>query len=139
MKSFYRIIIYLIAALLLFGAGFLTGQKTAPKTVSDPPAEKSAVFISIDDGSDAGVQKGKITLSEDETVFTALQKFTEAKHIEMSSSGKGKMVYVTSLNHKKAAKNAGWLFTVNGKQPDVGAGAFTVHKNDRINWHYSHF
>ncbi|WP_167815215.1 DUF4430 domain-containing protein [Sporolactobacillus shoreae] len=143
MKNIYRIIIYILAAAILFGAGFFTGHETAQTAAPEQSANAAknaaalSAVISIKDGSH--VLKGKITLSKDETAFSLLQKFTNKQHIEMNSSGNGKMVYVTSLNNKKASKNTGWLFTVNGKQPNVGAGAVKVKKNDQIVWHYSKF
>ncbi|MET1249135.1 DUF4430 domain-containing protein [Sporolactobacillus sp. STCC-11] len=142
MKTIYRVIIALLAAAVLFGAGFWSGHQTAQNAASSPAAHAaqttaSSAFISIKNGSH--VQEGKITLSKNETVFSLLQKFSKKQHLEMSSSGSGKMVYVTSLNNKKASQNAGWLFTVNGKQPNVGAGAVKVQKNDQIVWYYSKF
>lgn len=155
MKKIYRFAFYLLAAILFISPGILAGcgngapaassssgtQDTQSESASTSSAAQDAqsetATIRIRNGDKT--QSGKVSVQQNETVFTLLKRFTEAEHIEMSATGTGEMVYVTSIDNKKAGKNAGWLFTVNGKQPEKGAGAIKVKPGDRIEWHYSDY
>ena len=50
--------------------------------------------------------------------------------------------YVTEINgftQGDYTDTTGWVFTVNGEMPDVGAGEITVEEGDKIAWNFIDF
>ncbi|MCI1881251.1 MAG: DUF4430 domain-containing protein [Sporolactobacillus sp.] len=141
MKKWFRSALYLLIAVLFLFPTLLAGcGNTAPAASSSSASQQvraKTATVSITNGGKT--QSGKVSVHRNDTVYVLLKKYVQAKHVEMSATGSGKMVYVTSIDHRKAGKQSGWLFTVNGKQSKKGAGAVVVKSGDRIAWHYSHY
>lgn len=83
--------------------------------------------------------KARVPLSKQETAIKQLTSYTSAHHIQITITGSGKMAYVKSLYGCKAGAKKGWMFTVNGKMPKVGAGAVIVKPKQKVVWTYSKF
>lgn len=117
-----------------------TSQQTASSSSSSSSAaNQQTVSITIQ-GLNGFNTQGSVTYRSNDSVFSELQRFTEAKHIELSYYGFGSSIYVSSINNQKAGQTSpasGWMYTVNGKAPNVSAGAYHVQPNDVINWYYS--
>ncbi|WP_100488997.1 DUF4430 domain-containing protein [Sporolactobacillus pectinivorans] len=117
-----------------------TSQQTASSSSSSSSAAgQQTVSITIQ-GLNGFNTQGPVTYRSNDSVFSELQRFTEAKHIELSYYGFGSSIYVSSINNQEAGQTSpasGWMYTVNGKAPNISAGAYHVQPNDAINWYYS--
>lgn len=106
---------------------------------SRPAPNEEKVPVAIQ-GLDGFNTQGSVTYQSNDSVFSELQRFTKTKNIELGYSGFGSSIYVSSINNQKASQTSpasGWMYTVNGKAPNISAGAYHVQPNDTINWYYS--
>jgi hypothetical protein len=53
-------------------------------------------------------------------------------NVQTKSSSLGE--YVTSINGNDGGGSKYWIFYVNGKEAQVGAGAYVTHNGDTIEW-----
>lgn len=77
-----------------------------------------------------------------ETVWDVLQRVAKSKDIELDAFyseqyGTYYIRGVNGLNEKDNGENSGWMYTVNGKHPEVGVSARFVNENDQIILHYT--
>nr|WP_239530230.1 DUF4430 domain-containing protein [Sporolactobacillus spathodeae] len=73
------------------------------------------------------------------TAFRALKTLADSKGIALDYSGFGSAVYVKSINGQSAgdkSAQSGWMYTVNGKTPNVSAGIYELHSGDTLVWTY---
>ncbi len=66
---------------------------------------------------------------EGKTALMLLKIHTDA---QTKTSSYGEMV--TSINGQDGGGTKYWMFYVNGKEASVGAGAYTTHDGDSIEW-----
>ncbi|TGA99880.1 DUF4430 domain-containing protein [Sporolactobacillus shoreae] len=115
-------------------------QISASSNSSSRPASiEGKVSVTIH-GLNGFNTQGSVIYQSNDSVFSELQRFTYTKNIEFSYSGFGSSIYVSSINNQKAGQTSpasGWMYTVNGKAPNISAGAYRVRPNDTINWYYS--
>ena len=77
-----------------------------------------------------------------ETVWDVLQRVAKSKDIELDAFyseqyGSYYIRGVNGLSEKDNGENSGWMYTVNGKHPEVGVSARFVNENDQIILHYT--
>jgi len=72
------------------------------------------------------------------TVYDALAKACAEKNVKLSHSGSGADIFIISIGGLANGdiENCYWFYTVNGKQPDVGIGAYKMQKGDKIRVYY---
>lgn len=90
-----------------------TSEPTSPTANTEVPSHAALVYQG---------QEGK-------TVLELLKTYAK---IETKSSSPGE--YVTSINGNDGGGKWHWLFYVNGKAADIGAGAYVTHDSDKIEW-----
>lgn len=104
-------------------------QKPAPKTVT--------VSISVDSSSVGGPVSASATFTFEEgaTVYDALC----ALGLGIGSQDGVYGVYVSSINglsEKDHGPSSGWMYAVNGSQPNVACSAYKLGDGDSILWRY---
>lgn len=85
------------------------------------------------------ILNANVTLSSGESVYTALVKATQAANIEMGARDTQYGVYIYEINYlreKMAGPGSGWMYSVNGKIPNKGCGAYYPSAGDRIVFFY---
>ena len=143
-----------------------TKKKTTPKktpTVTTPSNNDGSFVCTItircdnlleywDDLSD-GVKKKvpkdgiilaktSVRMTSSDTAYTILQKVCKAKDIALDAEY-GNVIsswYVRGIQHlyeKEAGDTSGWLYHVNGKQPELGASKYYLHAGDDVEWYFS--
>ena len=76
------------------------------------------------------------TVSKGLTVYEALVD----TGLDLKVSSSSGTAYVDGINGVVASEtgpNAGWLFTVNGQTPSVGADAVVINDGDEIIWKFT--
>ncbi|OHA21827.1 MAG: hypothetical protein A2849_02755 [Candidatus Taylorbacteria bacterium RIFCSPHIGHO2_01_FULL_51_15] len=53
-------------------------------------------------------------------------------HVQQSALGE----YVDEISGEKASGSTGWLYSVNGRMPSVGAGAYALTEGDTVRWYF---
>lgn len=79
-----------------------------------------------------------ITLQNRDTAFSVLLRQLGSSRV--SYRGSGGTAYVTAidgLSEFDKGPLSGWVYTVNGQQPNTGAGAYTLKAGDNLTWRYS--
>ncbi|MBE5958284.1 MAG: DUF4430 domain-containing protein [Lachnospiraceae bacterium] len=91
-----------------------------------------------------GVVLGKITVKvlEGTTVYDILNAACKKENIAIDASFNAlyKAYYVKSIHNlpeKAAGDMSGWVYTINGKSPMLGASAYKVSEGDSIVWSYT--
>jgi hypothetical protein len=130
-------------ATVVVSAAFLAsfcGLFAADFAAAAEPAAKS-VKLTIDYGD--GVQKTfkAIDWKQGMTVFDALQ--AAAKHprgIKVSHRGSGSLVLITAIDGQANEGNGrNWIYEVNGKSGEVGAGAAELKAGDAVLWWFGEY
>lgn len=66
-------------------------------------------------------------------------KLLNSANISYKTSGFGDTIYFSSikgLRERGEGALSGWCFYVNGKKPSIGAGAYKLNKDDKLEWKY---
>lgn len=88
------------------------------------------------------LKKTKVTFTEGETVYDILKRTckTAGIQLEVSYSGGYGSYYVEGIGHLyefDCGRESGWVYRVNGKQPNYGCSSCVVQKGDNIVWSYT--
>ena len=127
-QSKQPIISLLIAVLLL--AGPIAGL---------PAAEpKPAVRLVVDYGDGVQVHYTALPWQQGMTVVDALTAAQNHPHgLKLTQKGKGTSTLITEIGGlKNEASGKNWLFSVNGKQAEVGAGGYELKAGDNVLWEF---
>lgn len=82
----------------------------------------------------------ELDICEGDTPYTVLADAARKYKIQYENSGSTKLVYISGINYIYEfdfGDLSGWVYTVNGKQPSVGAGEYKLKPGDVIEWHYT--
>ena len=93
-------------------------------------------------GLTAWAEDTSVEADTTETVWDVLQRVAKSKDIELDAIyseqyGTYYIRGVNGLSEKDNGENSGWMYTVNGKHPEVGVSARFVNENDQIILHYT--
>ena len=88
------------------------------------------------------LKKTKVTFTEGETVYDILKRTckTAGIQLEVSYSGGYGSYYVEGIGHLyefDCGRESGWVYSVNGKQPNYGCSSCVVQEGDNIVWSYT--
>lgn len=88
------------------------------------------------------LKKTKVTFTEGETVYDILKRTCKKAgvQLEVSYSGGYGSYYVEGIGHLyefDCGRESGWVYSVNGKQPNYGCSSCVVQKGDNIVWSYT--
>ncbi|WP_010632790.1 DUF4430 domain-containing protein [Sporolactobacillus vineae] len=120
-------------------ASVASSQSGASPASSGISSKQASVSVSIQ-GLNGFSASGSAAYHSGDSVFSELQQFTQAKGIQFSHSGFGSSIYISSINNQKAGQtspSSGWMYTVNGKQPNISAGTYRTKPGDKIVWYYT--
>lgn len=135
-----KLIYFVVAALFVVnGMFFYRIVSSHPVSHKEQTSKIMAASATIELKNGNKVVKDQIPVTKGETALQQLKSYTSAHHIEIAITGSGNMAYVVSLENVKAGGKSGWMFSVNGKVPNVGAGATPVKPHDTVIWYYSKF
>ena len=88
------------------------------------------------------LKKTKVTFTEGETVYDILKRTckTAGIQLEVSYSGGYGSYYVEGIGHLyefDCGRESGWVYSVNGRQPNYGCSSCVVQEGDNIVWSYT--
>jgi len=112
------LVLILMAILVAFGLYlvFRPNNTTAPTTGSSQEQSNEITYQGVE---------GK----------TALELLKEKHKVETKTyEGVGELV--TSINGKASTNNEFWIYYVNGRQGEVGAGTYVTKSTDTITWKF---
>lgn len=75
------------------------------------------------------IASGSVTVAKGKTALDALNALASQHNLSITISGSGSTAYVKGINGYNAGPAGtmtGWLYAVNGNQPNVSIGAYTV-------------
>lgn len=78
------------------------------------------------------IYSGQLKIEDGDTVMTVLKR----TGVSIDTS-KGYVQGIDGLYEFDCGRYSGWMYKVNGKFPNVGAGKYTVHEGDQIQWLYT--
>lgn len=125
-KSFYKIFIIILIALVVFASYFFYQSKS--QSTKKSVAQQTFTVYFKTSGQKDFVKKEMISGK------TALD-FTK-ETVLIKTKGDGVDAYVTEINGIIAqdSKKEYWSFYINGKMAEVGAGSYKLKNGDKIEW-----
>ena len=107
-------------------------------SATEPAADEVSYTITIDaSDADKGLLfEGIGTAKKGATVYDVLID-TELDLSVITSSGSTYVDGIADVVASEVGPNAGWLFTVNGESPHVGADAYQISDGDEIVWKFT--
>ena len=113
-----------------------TSAASAPAT--EPAADEVSYTMTIDaSDADKGLLfEGIGTAKKGATVYDVLID-TGLDLSVITSSGSTYVDGIADVVASEVGPNAGWLFTVNGESPNVGADAYQISDGDEIVWKFT--
>lgn len=129
------------------GAAAATGQSQGASSSSAGSSSSSAgakakgnkitVAITVDGSAGgAGSASATISLPKGSTPYDALLATGMSVNARPTSFG----TYVAAINglaEKEHGASSGWLYSVNGVEPNKACDAVTLSDGDTVNWHYT--
>lgn len=117
-----------------------TGSVTVTIRISEEARDAVAGKAETDMGADGEFcSKITVAIGEDQTVSEVLETVCRREGIALDRSGAGRSVYVRGIGgvyEFDGGSGSGWVYTVNGKSPNVSCGTFAVSPGDEIVWEY---
>lgn len=88
------------------------------------------------------LEKTTVKITSTETAYSILQKVCKASgiHLDAEYSSAFSTEYVQGIGElyeKEAGDMSGWLYTVNGKLPNIGASRYQISPGDTVEWVYT--
>lgn len=80
----------------------------------------------------------KVIFKKGDTAYDVLLK----TKLSYKKKGFGPFIYVSSINglaEKKHGPLSGWMYSVNGKAPNVGANAYKLKAKQSVKWYYVNY
>lgn len=130
------VVLVVILGLFVYHAAYQKPQKA--QTIQQSNKMIASSTLELKNGNKV-IVKAKVPVVKGETALQQLKNYATSHHIQLTITGSGKMAYVTSLENLKASGKKGWMFSVNGKEPNVGAGATIIKPNQTVVWFYTSF
>lgn len=114
-------------------------QEESVKQEEPPEIKKQKTTLKIT-GVNNVIGEGEVEIEDGYSVYDVLKIYASQKSLTLNTTGFGSIIYVkgiNGLNEFDHGQNSGWLYTVNGVQPTIGAGSYKVKDGDHIEWNYS--
>lgn len=111
-----------------------------PSQTKDPQKDTLAISIIGDQESGTILPPTQVKYEAGKTVFDILLQVLKDKGIQFEFRGRGPTVYIEGIDNLyefDRGPKSGWMFCVNGVFSAKSAGAYTLHKGDRIEWLYT--
>ncbi|MDX1259945.1 MULTISPECIES: DUF4430 domain-containing protein [unclassified Exiguobacterium] len=123
--------------ILIGGVLLLAGCAEQPtdQAAESKKCERLVEVSVVNHASDKTLYEKDMCLKKSETALDAL----EETDLPVVKTGKGEMAYVTAVDgirEKSAGASSGWVFGVNDKPAQVGAGAYQLKDGDRLEWRF---
>lgn len=147
------IVVALVATLAIAGV-CLTDIKTADDYYSSSIEKENVIgTVTLTIRCDTIVGRGEnipsdgiildtvqLPISEGDTVYTVLTDAARAYSLHIDRKGGSSGAYIRGIEYiyeLEYGDLSGWIYTVGGVQPSVGAGSFVLHDGDNVEWHYT--
>lgn len=82
----------------------------------------------------------KCPYSNGDTAYDILKRGCDNNGIKLTAENTSFGIYVSGINNLDqfdCGKQSGWLYSVNGTQPNIGCGNYTVSSNDTVIFSYT--
>nr|WP_279593619.1 DUF5776 domain-containing protein [Lactobacillus kefiranofaciens] len=126
---------------ILIHLGATPTLPVAPTNPVTPSNDAKTITTTISIHADgATIASGSIKVNSGASAFDALQAFAQQQGLALTYKGSGATTYVTGIkgyNAGPAGTMTGWLYSVNGTEPDSSMGAYTLKDGDSISMTYN--
>ncbi|PIC96244.1 hypothetical protein CSV69_07125 [Sporosarcina sp. P26b] len=138
----------IMASVLLAVTMLLPGSSSvalANTEVQQTNTSMQAATYTIDievEGLAGVILKEPIQITEGQNAIDALKKALDSKSIDYSITESEWGAYVSSINNEEAGSLGhwdGWMYSVNGKEPNVGASAYVLEQQDKLRFYYGRY
>lgn len=109
-------------------------SNNTPVTPVNPSNTTETVTVTVT-ANGSVLASGSVTVAAGASGMDALNALAAQTGLAISTSGSGPAVYINGIGSYKAGANgpySGWLYYVNGNEPNSSIGAYTVKNGDTI-------
>ena len=153
--NYKKLISLLLIASLLCATVYFTDIKSADDYYSDSGEAKEniigSVTISIRCDKIVGMAEHvpsngivldttEFDIEDGDTVYSILVEAAKKHKIQFENNGSDSMAYISGINYIYEfdfGDLSGWIYTVNGQTPSVGASQYELKDGDVIEWKYT--
>jgi len=100
------------------------------------PGKADVVYIYIEGYKGVILSETEVKINKGDTVLSVTRRVLDSKGIDYEIRN-GYMASIKGQNEFDKGPKSGWMFTVNGKFPNIGPGNVTVRDGDYIEWLYT--
>lgn len=100
------------------------------------PEEPNTAYIYIKGYKGVILTKTKVEIQENDTVMSLTKRVLRANGIDYKGSS-GYIASIDGQGEKDKGPGSGWMYSVNGEFPDIGADSVDVYDGDYIKWLYT--
>lgn len=113
-----------------------TDPGTDPEEPTPKPTEPETANLYIRGYSGTILDKSNIEINRGETVLSLTTRILDENNISYENRS-GYIASIDGEGEGDKGPESGWMFKVNGKFPNVGAGSVRVKNGDNISWLYT--
>ncbi len=118
---------------------------TDPGVDPNIPIGKNSITLSVDTKTIGGgyhINNKEMELQPRDTAYDVLERAMGKSNLKTTGSGSSLYVASMRLNGKWVGEfdngsGSGWMYNVNGKYPNISAGAYRLRAGDDVNWRYT--
>ncbi|WP_026896303.1 S-layer homology domain-containing protein [Clostridiisalibacter paucivorans] len=111
-------------------------SKEKEPTEPIPPIEPDIAYISIRGYKGRILSRTKVEIQKDDTVITLTKRVLRANNIDYQQRS-GYIASIDGQAEMDKGSKSGWMFSINGEFPNVGADSVNLRDGDYIKWLYT--
>ena len=115
------------------------GSGTNNNSGSNTDTTNETVTVSVN-ANGSVLASGSVTLTKGATALDALKALAAKNNLSVTITGSGITAYVKGINGYNAGPAGtmtGWLYSVNGSEPNTSMGAYMIKDGDKISMNYN--
>lgn len=123
----------------------LVKEDSSGGTDPEIPIGKNSITLSVDTKTIGGgyhINNKEMELEPRDTAYDVLERAIGKSNLKTTGTGSSLYVASMELNGKWVGEfdygsGSGWMYNVNGKYPNISAGAYRLKAGDDVNWRYT--
>lgn len=132
-----------VVALVLAGGGLYvvqnqpTNNTNTSTTTNVSTAQEITTSLQIDKGEGSAVKVYTVKVKEGETALDQLHHASAANGFAVETKDSSYGAFVQGIDGLAGGASSYWLFSVNGKAAEVGAGDYKLQEGDVVEWKFT--
>lgn len=124
--------------LVVFAVG-CDSNRVSPPTSGDAVQTGTVDFEVVISGEGAEPIQFEVPEVAEGTTLESVMRAIDPEVLSLEISGSGLTAFVVSINEQTGGNQSGWVYTVDGENPEVGIGGFELNPPTSVRWKIASF